>query len=65
MAPDRHRNPQVAFRPAPEDKQWLADYAERAGRDISAILTDLLADFRRRVTRRSGNGQQPRRRGSP
>lgn len=51
---DRHRNPAVIFRLPPEDKQWLADYADRIGRDVNAICTDILADLRRRVTRRSG-----------
>jgi predicted transcriptional regulator len=62
---DRHRNPVVTFRPPPEDKEWLTAYAEATSRDISAIMTDALADLRRRVTRRAAVSPAPQHLDSP
>jgi len=63
--PDRHRSGPLCFRPADSDREWLILHAGNTGRSVNAILTRALADYRRRVTKRSAAAPPPRRLDNP
>jgi hypothetical protein len=44
---DLHRQSPLCFRPAEDDRAWLAEYARRAGRSVYAVLADALAEYRK------------------
>lgn len=38
--PDRHKVKPLRFRPPEAERRWLADYQERTGKPMNAILTE-------------------------
>lgn len=37
---DRHKTTPLRFRPPEPERSWLADYQERTGKPMNAILTE-------------------------
>lgn len=48
--PSQHKHPPVSFRPPEDDRRWLYEHAAETGQSVGAVLSQALAEHRKRVT---------------